>query len=122
MKRFDVAPFALPNGPDGEVRFEEARDVEAVEIVFVGSAPRVARLQYMRKVWPHTRIESTENMDLVRPGQFGWQRMDDLFTPGWVDAAADVSPVGPRTLRFTFKPLRNEIPEFPDADVRTPAQ
>jgi len=28
MKRFDMAPFALPNGPAGEVKFEEPRDVD----------------------------------------------------------------------------------------------
>ena len=36
MKRFDIAPFALPNSPEGEVQFEEARDVEMVEVVFAG--------------------------------------------------------------------------------------
>ena len=118
MKRFDIAPFALPNSPGGEVqfeeaRFEESRDVEAVEVVYAGSAPRLAKLQYMRKVWPHARFELTEDMDQVSPGRFGWQRMDDLFTPVWVDATADASLVGPRTLRFTFKPLRTEIPDFP---------
>jgi hypothetical protein len=116
MKRFDVAPFALPNSPDGEVQFEEARDVEMVEVVFAGSAPGAARLQYMRKVWPHTRTELTENVDVESPGRFGWQRMDDLFTPEWVDATTETSPSGSRTLRFTFKPLRSEISEFPGAE------
>jgi hypothetical protein len=27
MKRFDIAPFALPNGPAGELKFEDPRDV-----------------------------------------------------------------------------------------------
>ena len=116
MKRFDIAPFALPNSPNGEVQFEEPRDVEAVEVVFAGSVPSGTRLQYMRKVWPHTRFELTEDMDQTSPGRFGWQRMDDLFTPEWVDAAAEASPDGSRKLRFTFKPLRSEIPEFPDAE------
>ena len=116
MKRFDIAPFALPNAPNAELKFEEARDVQAVEVVFASAAPRAPRLQYMRKVWPQTRIERPGNVDLERPMEFGWQRMDDLFTPEWVDAAVDVSPAGSRTLRFTFKPLRSEIPEFPDAE------
>jgi hypothetical protein len=98
MKRFDVAPFALPNGPAGEVRFEEARDVEAVEFVFQGAAPRNARLQYMRKTWPNDRFERAPDLDQTRPSTFGWIRMDDLFTPEWVDAAADVSPARPRAL------------------------
>ncbi len=116
MKQFDIAPFALPNSPTGEVQFEEARDVEMVEVVFAGAPPAQPRLQYMRKVWPHTRIELTGDMDQESPGRFGWQRMDDLFTPEWVDAAADVSPSGARALRFTFKPLRSEIPDFPGAE------
>lgn len=115
MKRFDIAPFALPNSPPGELRFEEPRDVEAIEVVFAGPAPLEARLQTMRKVWPHTRIERPGKLDQERPMSFGWQRMDDLFTPEWADAAVEISPVGPRTIRFTFKPLRTEIPEFPDA-------
>ena len=31
MTRFDIAPFALPNGPAGELKFEESRDIETVE-------------------------------------------------------------------------------------------
>ena len=116
MKQFDIAPFALPNSPDGELRFEEARDVEAVEVVFADSAPPMAQLQTMRKVWPATRIERPGNLDEVRPMALGWARMDDLFTPAWVDAATTVTQTDERTLRFTFKPLRNEVPEFPDAE------
>lgn len=77
MKRFDIAPFALPNAPNAELKFEEARDVQAVEVVFASAAPRAPRLQYMRKVWPQTRIERPGNVDLERPMEFGWQRMDD---------------------------------------------
>ena len=115
MKRFDIAPFALPNSPEGEVQFEEARDVEMVEVVFAGTIPQQAKLQYMRKVWPQTRIERMEHLDVEGPGRFGWQRMDDLFTPEWVGAATEASPSGARILRFTFKPLRSELPDFPAA-------
>ena len=57
MKRFDIAPFGLPNGPAGEVKFEEPRDVDVVEVVFAGVAPRRAKLHYMRKFWPGQRVE-----------------------------------------------------------------
>lgn len=117
MRQFDIAPFALPNGPAGELRFEEARDVDAVEVVFVGLVLPAVRIQYMRKVWPHSRIEQPGNLDRERPMSFGWSPIDDLFTPEWVDAAVDAMSVGPQTLRCTFKPLRNEIPDFPDAEA-----
>jgi len=116
MNLFDIAPFALPNGPAGELVFEEARDIDAVEVVFAGSAPADAWLEYKRKVWPHTRIEQPGDLDQVRPMRFGWQRMDDLFTPAWVEAATDSAPLDAHTLRFTFQPLRNELPDFPDAE------
>lgn len=113
---FDVAPFAFPNCSAGEVRFEESRDIERVEVVFEGIAPDTARLQYLRKHFPNQRFELTGNMDAERPSAFGWQPMDDQFTPQWVDAAVDISPIGTNALRFTFKPLRAEIPDFPDAE------
>ncbi len=112
---FDVAPFALPRSPAGEVVFESARDVEVVEAVFAGAVPPAPRLQYRRKAWPHSRVERTLHLDAERPISVGWHRMDDLFTPPWVDAATDVRRIGTGTLVFTFKPLRNEIPDFPDA-------
>ena len=31
MKRFDIAPFALPNASAGELKSEELRDIETVE-------------------------------------------------------------------------------------------
>ncbi len=116
MTPFDIAPFALPNAPAGELIFEEARDVEAVEVVFAGAPSPEARLEYKRKVWPHTRIERPGNLDLVRPMNFGWTRLDDLFTPAWVEAAVEVNQLEAHTLWFIFKPLRNEIPDFPDAE------
>ncbi len=117
MKLFDIAPFALPNGPAGELVFEEARDIDTVEVVVAGPAPADARLEYKRKVWPHTRIERPGDLDQVRPMSFGGQRMDDMFTPAWVEAATNIVPLDAHTLRFTFQPLRNETPDFPDADL-----
>ena len=116
MKPFDIAPFALPNGPADELRFEEARDVEAVEVTFAAPTPPQATLQTMRKVWPHSRIERPGDLDLIRPMNFGWERLDDLFTPAWVDAAVITQRIAEDTLRFTFQPLRREIADFPEAE------
>ncbi len=116
MQPFDIAPFALPNGPAGELIFEETRDIQAVEVIFEETVPSTVRLQYKRKVWPRTRIEWPADLDLLRPMSFGWTRLDDLFTPAWVDAAVEITPLDGNTLRFTFKPLRAEMPDFPDIE------
>jgi len=115
MKHFDIAPFRFPNSSREEARFEEARDVEVVEVDFEGevSAPR---LEYLRKYWPQERVELLGDLDQERPGPFGWARMDDTFTPEWVEAASETSPLGKNGLRFTFKPLRSEIADFPGAE------
>jgi hypothetical protein len=117
MTRFDIAPFAMPNGPADELKFEEARDVEVVEVVYAGPAPRTSGLQYMRKTWPQSRVERTLYLDTDRPINVGWQRMDDLFTPAWADAATNVTRVNSRTLRYTFKPLTSEMPDVSDYAV-----
>ncbi len=116
MPRFDIAPFALPNHPANELRFEEARDIDMVEVVFADAVPPAVRLEYMRKVWPHSRIERPGDLDLARPMRFGWERMDDLFTPLWIDAAVHVARPTPDTLQFTFRPLSDEMTEFSDAE------
>ncbi len=116
MHRFDIAPFALPNHPANELRFEEVRDVEVVEVEFAGSAPTDPQLQYMRKVWPYNRFEYPGDLDQIRPFSFGWSPIDDTFTPKWVDAAVEVEQVKANALQFRFKPLRVEIPDFPGAE------
>jgi hypothetical protein len=117
MNRFDSAPFALPKAPAGELKFEALRDIESVEVDFAGPAPREAKLQYQRKYWPGTRIESTIALDQERPMAVGWTHMDDLFTPEWADAATDIARCGKNTLVFTFKPLTAELPAAADYAV-----
>jgi hypothetical protein len=119
MNRFDIAPFALPNHPAEELRFEETRDVQQVEVVFSGSAPSPAtlHLQYMRKVWPETRVEHPGDLDLQRPMNYGWTRLDDLFTPEWMEAAVEMTQINDHTLNFTFQPLTDEISDFPGAQA-----
>ena len=62
-KSFDIAPFGLPNCPPTETRFEEPRDIECVEVVFTGRAPKNAKLQYLRKTWPQQRVEQSGEQD-----------------------------------------------------------
>jgi hypothetical protein len=100
----------------GEVRFEEARDIEMVEVFFKEVMRGTPRLEYLRKYWPQERVELLGDLDQERPGPFGWARLDDTFTPEWVEAATEAKPLGKNGLRFTFKPLRSEIPDFPGAE------
>jgi len=48
--------------------------------------------------------------------RFGWTPLDDLFTPAWVDAAVDITPLDRNALRCSFKPLSAEMPEVPDIE------
>ncbi|MBM4143822.1 MAG: hypothetical protein FJ225_09570 [Lentisphaerae bacterium] len=125
MNRFDIAPFALPNAPAGELKFEEMRDIESVDVDFAGPAPATAALQYLRKNWPGEstpggwtkRIERVMEMVQQRPMSVGWYKMDDLFTPEWVTAATNVARRGKHTLVFSFQALTAELPDATDYAV-----
>jgi hypothetical protein len=125
MKRFDIAPFALPNAPAGELKFEEMRDIDSIEVDFAGPAPKTARLQYLRKNWPGEsnagswakRIERVMELVQQRPMSVGWYKMDDPFTPAWVTAATKVVRRGKHTLVFTFQAMTAELPDVTDYAV-----
>ena len=42
MRYFDIRPFALPNTPANEVRFEDPRDIKRVVVTFADNAPQDA--------------------------------------------------------------------------------
>ena len=119
---FDIAPFALPNCPPGEIRFEEPRDIQRVAIVFKG-APSDVGLQYLQHHWPQlgpewAPIERYRFLD--RPFYFGWYPLDDHYqlerrhvepeTTSWRNAAVETAAKG-TTVMLTFKPLTAEVPE-----------
>ena len=52
---FDIAPFALPNTPLGEVRFEEPRDIVGLRVEFEGAPRENVAVFYLRKTWPEVR-------------------------------------------------------------------
>lgn len=113
---FDIAPFALPNNPPGEIRFEETRDVVAVEIDGAGPLPDSAGLSYLRQNWPETDLEHAR--DLSQPCQFGWTRVDDWFNGRWQRAATRVSRGKDGRARIEFEPLTKEFPDRAGYDVR----
>ncbi|MHC4715938.1 MAG: hypothetical protein ACYS5V_03145 [Planctomycetota bacterium] len=115
MQPFDIAPFALPNCPAGEVRFEQARDIRRVEAAFAGKAPRALRLSYLRRSWPEHRFDRAHRQDLRQPFFFGWSRVDDHFNTVWQEANTGIERRGASALVLSFQGLRSEIDSFPDS-------
>jgi hypothetical protein len=113
---FDVAPFVLPNCPPGEIRFEETRDLEAVEVTLDGPTPDDPGLSYLQENWPQIRLESAK--DMTQPCQFGWTRVDDWFNGHWTRAKTVVSKQNGGRIRIEFEPLSRELPEQAGYDVR----
>lgn len=105
MRRFDISPFCLPGSPAGEYRFEEPRDIEALEVAFRTRIPREFQVQYLSKTWPRVRFENLR--DLQDPARFGWVPMDDQWNGVWRPAAVSRKAEG-RTIRIAFKPLSAE--------------
>ena len=116
LPAFDIAPFALPNCPPGEIRFEEARDVVAVELTLGTRASGELGLSYLQESWPGTAIELAK--DLTQPCQFGWIKVDDWFNGHWKRATTRVARNGDGHVRIEFEPLTREFPEERDYDVR----
>jgi hypothetical protein len=113
---FDIAPFALPGGPRNEVRFEETRDITAVEISCDGAVPDSLGVSYLRENWPGTKIEFSP--DLTQPCQFGWTRVDDWFNGEWQRARSVKMPLAGGSVRIEFEPLSREFPDERKYDVR----
>ena len=57
----------LPNCPPGEIRFEETRDVVAVDLVLDGPAPDALGLSYLQDNWPKTKLEQCQGPDPAEP-------------------------------------------------------
>ncbi len=111
----DIAPFALPNTPANEVRFEEARDIVRVLVEYKEKAPASCGLSYLQKSWPGTRAE--EHAQEMTPCSFGWTHQDDLFNPEWRDAAVKAMPEGENRISIVFEGLSKEFEEQKDYDV-----
>ena len=113
---FDITPFALPNGPPGEIRFEETRDIVAVDIEVDGPVPESLGLSYLQENWPGTALELAN--DLSQPCQFGWSKVDDWFNGHWKRAATRVTRTRDGHAHVEFEPLTREFPQERDYDVR----
>ena len=116
MPEFDISPFALPRCARGEIRLEEPRDIVRVVARFRGKAPQRVTVHTLRKIWPEYRFERSGDADLLKPGEFGWSRIDDWFNATWHKSATRVRRLNNRELEITFRGLHREHKEFPDRE------
>lgn len=115
MKLFDIKPFALPNCKEGEIRFEEPRDIMRVVIKFANALPRRIGLSFLKKKWPQIRVEKRDDMNA--PFRFGWVGTDDWFNCEWQKASVSVKREPQNNAIITFQGLITEFPEMQDYNV-----
>lgn len=116
MSSLDIRPFALPNTPANEIRFEDPRDISRVVVTYTDPAPQEVTLSYLRKTWPHSKPETKD--PVAHSHGTGWLGIDDWFNPKWQEAAVCVERVGDRTLSLTFRGLASELEEAARYDVK----
>jgi hypothetical protein len=105
VRPFDIAPFALPGTPPGELCFEEARDITTVQATFSRVAPARVGIEYLQRTWPRVRLE--EQRDRENPSAFGWIPVDDQWNGTWRRASTTTSVNGKQAL-LSFNPLGKE--------------
>lgn len=115
MKHLDIAPFALPNTPPNEIRFEDPREINRVVVTFKGRVPKGLGLSYLHKTWPKWRTELFPVKENAMG--FGWYPVDDWFNAKWKQAEVSVEKDGDDRAVITFKPLTSEFPDMADFDV-----
>lgn len=102
MKKFDIAPFALPHAPAGEIWFEESRDLQEIVLHFQREVPSKIEVYYLQNKWPKIRVE--EQKDQENPASFGWVGIDDWFNGRWQKARIDKKVRG-KTVTLQFQGL-----------------
>lgn len=112
----DIAPFALPNTPRSEIRFEEPRDICRIDVRFRGSIPASLGVAYAQLKWPGTRLAESD-ADLENPCAFGWAHSDDWFNCKWQQAAVQTEVLDSHSASLIFQPLCSEIEGMEDYPV-----
>ena len=108
MAPFDIAPFALPNTPAGELRFEQPREIQRVTVTFTTKPPDDVGLSYLRQTWPARRPERIGDHDLASPAEYGWWPCDDQYHGQWRRAAAVIKQASPRSVDIRFDALKHD--------------
>ena len=116
MASMDIVPFALPHGPEDQVRFEEPRNITQVLVKFSGEAPPTIDLYYLKRSWPEIRFELCPDWDMASPAVYGWHNVDDQFNGHWQKAMTRCERIGRSTLKIGFQGLKKELRSFPDRD------
>lgn len=115
MSCFDIRPFALPNTPPNEIRFEDPRDIGRIVVAYPGAAPDSLTVSYLRKVWPKSRVETLD--PAAHSHSTGWIGIDDWFNTKWHEAAVSIERVRNNTVSITFAGLKTEFDDMADYDV-----
>jgi len=116
LVELDIAPYALPNCPRGEIRWEEPRDISRLILRYDGEVPHDVKLLYQRNSWPRKRVEN-DYKGVNNAMLFGWTPIDDWFNTSFVEAAIELQPLDANTLQVTFSPLTAELADYADYDV-----
>ncbi len=112
----DIVPFALPNCAEGEIRWEEPRDISCLVVRFSTEPISDITVRYQRNLWPNTRVER-DYRGIDNAMQFGWGAVDDWFNTPWVEASVDIQKLEGFVYEINFQPLCAELPECTDYNV-----
>lgn len=112
----DIAPFALPNCAQGEIRWEEPRDISRIIVRFGSEPAGEITIRYQRHLWPHTRVER-DYRGIDNAMVFGWGAIDDWFNTPWVEAAIIVGRLQDGSFEIRFQELTAELPDCADVNV-----
>ncbi len=114
LRHLDIRPFALPNTPANEVRFEDPRDVIRVVVTFRDAVPLGLGLSYLHKTWPKRRVEAFPVTE--EAFGFGWFPIDDWFNSTWKQAEISIEREGSRAI-ITFSGVHTEFPDITDQSI-----
>lgn len=115
MRNFDIRPFALPNTPPNEIRFEEPREITRVVVTFKDTIPDEVGLSYLQKTWPQRRVEVFPAKD--NAFGLGWHPIDDWFNARWKNAEIIPEKLADRCVAIAFGKLAAEFPDIQSGDL-----
>lgn len=101
---FDIAPFALPGTPPGELRWEEPREIVAITAQYAGPPPTGA-VEYLHGVWPERTAPFAR--PFIDPVWFGWVPEDDPHNVNW-RAGTATRALADGAVTWSFGPIESD--------------